>query len=274
MKATTLATLLVLAAALAGGCATRHTMASPVPSFAEAGLVTDPKQVGELEKAMTDSGIAKLLEMDVRAKVPTRLALARIVKPYPRSDPELEQVSAEELAQWQGALVDGKYITGVQAVPELAVNRYASEARAIAEAAAGRPAELKDTMLRSLRVAAAKMRCELLLVYVQGDSEVDNFNDLAALYWTFVGMWLVPGNDLEHRTVMQALIVDCRTGAILGTATGDTHLVRVAPLALSGIPKGKMAAEAPRQTLADLQAACKRLLADIIQRAVGKQVKP
>ena len=139
----------------------------------------------------------------------------------------------------------------------------------MADAAAGREVELKNTLLRSLRVAAAKMRCELLLVYVQGDSEVDNYNDLAALYWTFVGLWLVPGNDLEHRTVMQALVVDCRTGAILGTATGDTHLKRIAPVALSRIPKDQMAAEAPRQTLADLQAACKRLLAEIVQRAVG-----
>ena len=113
--------------------------------------------------------------------------------------------------------------------------------------------------LRELRTAAARMNCELLLVYLQSDTAVDNLNDAAALYWTFVGLWLVPGNVYEHRTLMQAIVVDCRTGAILGTATGDCRLERLSPAAFGDVQRDKLAAQAPERALADLQKSCKVL---------------
>ena len=113
------------------------------------------------------------------------------------------------------------------------------------------------------------MGCELLLVYLQSDSTVDNFNEAAALYWTFVGLWLVPGNVVEQKTVAQALLVDCRTGAILGTATGGCHLKRICPAALKQIQKDKLAQRTPRKALTNLQTDCKRLLKNVVDAAVA-----
>jgi len=259
MKTTTKLLPLLFAASMLYGCASHHMLASPVPMLSEAGLISDPKQASQLEQAMTDKEIAKLLDLDVHAKLPTRLAVAKLVTSYRGNPPDMEQVSAEELTAWKNIIPDKKYITGVQAISILATDAESQQ---------------RGKILHNLRVAAAKMRCELLLVYVQADTQVDNFNDAAALYWTFVGLWLVPGNVLEHRTVMQAIFVDCRTGAILGTAIGDTHIKRIAPAALSAITRDKLNSEAPKRTLADLQNACKRVLAEIVNRAVKQSKKP
>jgi rhombotail lipoprotein len=111
------------------------------------------------------------------------------------------------------------------------------------------------------------MGCELLLVYLQGDSSVDNYNDGAILYWTLVGLWLVPGNTYEHLCVMQAILVDCRTGAVLGTATGEGRLSRLHAAAYQDITRGQLQREAPRKALADVQKSFAKTLADVVQAA-------
>ncbi|MHC4983530.1 MAG: hypothetical protein ACYTF6_10265 [Planctomycetota bacterium] len=279
MKATEAVAVLVLASTIFCGCATHHKLARPVASLAESVVIGDAEKVSELEKAMTDKSIVKLLELEVRAKLPTTLAVAKLRRYYDGS-PSIEQISAEELKQWQATLPESKLITGVQYISRLMVEEAAiplgempgspEETSALIAAVS---AKQRGRTLRSLRVAAAKMRCELLLVYVQGDSTVNNYNDLAALYWSFVGLWLVPGNVLEHRTIMQAAIVDTRTGAILGTAVGDAHMKQAVPMALQGIARDKMSMEAPRKTLADLQKGCKEVLAEIVKRSVEKTGK-
>jgi rhombotail lipoprotein len=111
------------------------------------------------------------------------------------------------------------------------------------------------------------MGCELLLLYHVSDSGVDNYTDAAALYWTFVGLWLAPGNLYEHRTVMQAIIVDCRTGVILGTATGDSHLRAACPAAFGKVQEDKLAQEAWQKAMDDLLKACKPVLKAIVSKA-------
>jgi rhombotail lipoprotein len=96
---------------------------------------------------------------------------------------------------------------------------------------------------------------------------VDNFNDAAVLYWTLIGIWLVPGNVFEHRTVVQGILLDTRTGAILGTATGDAHLKRLTPLAFVSIQRDKLSREAPAQAMDDFQKAGKTLLEDVARTA-------
>ena len=51
-------------------------------------------------------------------------------------------------------------------------------------------------LLHALRVAAARLHCELLLVYMQADTQADHFNDASVLYWSIVGLWLAPGNTV------------------------------------------------------------------------------
>ncbi len=210
---------------------------------------------------MTDGEIAQLLDLDVRAKLPTTLAVAKLSSACSGYQPQLERIDAEELNEWENIVYRQKYIHGVQPVSNLTFGNNLQDPQ-------------NALTLRSLRMAAARMHCELLLVYMQGDSRVENFNDAAVLYWSFVGLWLVPGTTLEHKTVMQAVLVDCRTGMILGTATGSSHKKQICTAAAVDIHKAKLADSTPAEALADLQSGVKPLLQSVVSRAVAAAGKP
>ncbi|KPK85103.1 MAG: hypothetical protein AMJ81_04170 [Phycisphaerae bacterium SM23_33] len=242
--------VLVLLAAVAG-CATHSPLAMVAADLRQSGVITDPKQVSQLERALTDSDIANLLDAGVRAKLPTAVAVARLETAGTGCQPALATIDAEELAGWTKAVQQQRLITGVHPVSPL-VHK-----------------ESRPT-LHSLRVAAARMNCELLLVYLQADSSVDNYNDAAALYWTLLGLWLVPGNVCEHRTVMQAVLADCRTGMILGTATGDAHRQQAYPLAFQDTQQRALAKQAAAEALTDVQEAFGRQIGQVVASAVSQ----
>ena len=229
-----------------GGCATCYKMSAP-RGLAKTGLINDPAQVSKIEKTITDSGISNLLDADVRAKLPTGVAVAKIGE-YSG----LETLETKELQRWDDVICAQAHITGVHPISDaMLMGRH-------------------SITLQSLRTSAAGMNCELLMVYTRSDSAVDNFNDAAALYWTFVGLWLVPGNVIEHRTVMQAILVDCRTGMILGTATGDARDKRLCPAAFADIRKDELAEKVPQKALTDLEKGVGKLMKQIVESAVAK----
>lgn len=240
--------VLFLASAAATGCATHHRMAAP-RTFAASGLVREPKKITAIERSMTDTDIANLLDADVRAKLPTGLAVAGFSDRC-TSFQGLKTIAGDELAGWEAVAKDQAFLRGVHPVSVLMTER-------------------RDVSLQELRSAAANMNCELLLVYLESDDWVENYNDAAALYWTLVGLWLVPGNVYEHRTVYQSILVDSRTGLILGTATGDSHKKRRSPAAYGRIQRDKLARETPREAISDLQTASRKLLRDVVESAAA-----
>ncbi len=244
----------VLMVLLLGGCGTHHAMAPPKADFARAGFLNATK-AAQIEQALTDGDIATMLNADVRAKLPTAIAVARL-------DPtcgytELQTVDAEELKGWEKVAGEQPLITGIQPLSSLVVTQptWTDHGRR------------SGITLHTLRTAAAKQQCELLLVYVQADSQVENLKDAAILYWTGIGLLVVPGTELEHQTVMQAILVDSRTGTILGTATGDSHLKKTTSAALTGIERGQMAKRAPEESLKDLQEASRKLMSQVVGAA-------
>ena len=243
--------LLLIATSSLGGCASSYQLLAPVANMARSGLINDPKQVSRLEKAMTDDEIADLLDVNVRAKLPTGVAVAKIKNRCSGYQPYLAIISAEELQEWEKAIGIQAHISGVCPITSLTM--------------AG-----NSVTLHTLRTAAARMNCELLMVYLQADSSVNNFNDAAVLYWTVIGLWTVPGDVVEHRTVMQAILVDCRTGMILGTATGDAHEKRQCPAAFTDNRKNELADEVPVKALGDLQKGVGKLLKRVVETAVAK----
>jgi hypothetical protein len=247
----TICTLLVLSAALAG-CESHYALVEPVADMLRSGVVNDPRQAARLERAMTDRDIANLLDADIRAKLPTAIAVAKLTSDCGGFQPRLGRLDAKELLAWEKAIEGQAMVRGVHPVTALA---HAGD----------------SPTLHSLRVAAARMNCELVLVYLQSDSSVNNLNDAAVLYWTILGLWTVPGSVLEHKTVMQAVLVDSRTGAILGTATGDAHLKRTYPAAFEDQRRAEMEKEAPAQALGDLQTGSRRLIKQVVETAVAKR---
>ena len=247
MKKWTIALLLLTASA--GGCASKYEMAQPT-GLARSGLINDPAKVSRLEKSMTNTDIARLLDVDVRAKLPSAVAVARLASHCNGYQPYLAAIDAEELNGWQKTFSGEHLIEGVHGI------------------SAAMLGDAEKPSLHSLRVAAAKLNCELLLVYLQSDSYVDNYTDAAALYWTFIGLWTVPGNVYEHRTLMQAMLIDSRTGAILGTAAGDSRLKKTYAAAYAQITKDKLSTQAPVEAMVDLRKGCRDLVGRTVQAAV------
>ncbi len=244
--------LLLIATSSLGGCATCYQLATPVADMARSGLINDPKQVSRLEKAMTDGDIAKLLDVNVAAKLPTGVAVAKIKSHCSGYQPYLATIDADELQEWEKIIGNQAHISGVCPVTSLTMGGH-------------------GVTLHTLRTAAARMNCELLLVYLQADSSVNNFNDAAVLYWTVIGLWTIPGDVIEHETVMQAVLVDCRTGMILGTATGDAHRKRLCPAAFVDIRQTELADKVPAEALADLQTGVGKLLKRVVETAVASK---
>jgi len=225
----------VLVLGVLGGCATNHKLLAPAGSLQKGlGIVSDP----------TGQSIAAILSQQARPHLPTTLAVVKVGTGYYGGcyygGTCSDTIGAEELTQWKQAVVDIGTIDDVVVIPGMLLST-------------------KESTLADIRAAAASLDCELVLVYSQQDSEVSNFNNAAALYWTFVGLWLVPGSVIEHRTLMEAALVDCRTGKVLALANGDGHLARIIPAAYAGIQKDKLRQEVPARAFEDLLTGCRKM---------------
>jgi hypothetical protein len=244
-------------AALSAGCATGKHMAPINADLGTSGLLNE-QQRAQLQKSLTDSDIANLLDVDVKTKLPTYLAVAKVTRLghyYGREgsapgDLSLEMISSSDLAGWQDTLGRQYDIRGVRAVSPVSQDQY-------------------GISIHSLRTLAARMDCELLLVYLQADGSVDNYNASAALYWTFVGLWVAPGNTYERRTMMQAALVDCRTGMILGTASGQGQAKTDYAAAYGQIAQDRLDRQTPPMALADLQRNSLRMITQTLDATKG-----
>jgi hypothetical protein len=252
--------LLLLVCGLAAGCASVHEMAPVNATLNRPELVTK-EQARQIELSLTDRQIADMLDADVAAKIPAYVGVVRLQETgsslasgfrHARYSPlELGVISAEELARWERVIAPEKDLKGVRLIPSSAIGSA-------------------DVSLHRLRAAAAQTGCELLLVYVQADGSVDNFTDAAAMYWTLIGLWTAPGNLYERKTVMQAAIVDCRTGMILATAAGENSMKTAYPAAFEKSAHEKLDSQVPVAALEDLQKHCERAFAQVVTAAQRK----
>jgi hypothetical protein len=228
---------LVLAALLAG-CGQSKQMSPPSLGMDRLASDMERKRLETIKEALTDDEIAAVLDVKIAPRLPGRLAVAKLINRY--GQPQLQEICSDELASWRNSAAACEGITSVEPIS--------------AVAHVGR-----EPTLRSLRVTAARLGCELTLIYVQGDSTVQNYNDAAALYWTLLGLWAVPGTVYEHQTVVQAILMDSRTGQIFSTATGSHTAKRAAPAAYADIQRDRLAQEAPREAIAQLQASARQM---------------
>jgi len=234
-------TVLMTAFVTLGGCGTHVPLGTAETRLNQIASISGPDRREKLEQALTDQNIAALLDVKVQAKWPTGIAIARLATNGPGTPARLAEIDAAEMAGWEATTADHPNVRGVNPVTPLSHTA-------------------QHVTLRSLRVAAAQMNCEVLLVYLQADSAVTNRNDASILYWTVLGLWIVPGHEVEHKTVLQAALIDCRTGMMLGTATGDSHLQRLCPVMFTDNRQHQLAKEAPLEAVTELQTQTAKLL--------------
>jgi hypothetical protein len=236
---------------VASGCATKNSMESPRLYLGGAASAEQVDKSKAIEQALTDKDLAMMLDARVTAKLPTNLAVARVCASGPSL--YLQGVDASEAKGWEST------VAGIEGIRSVRVVSHLSEPKAIES-------------MRGLRAAAARMNCELLLVYATSESAVDNMTDAAALYWTVVGLWLVPGNVHERKTVAQAVLIDCRTGMILGTASGEHHARTSYAAAYREIAHDKLQTVTTPKALESLRANAGKMMRQVLAEADSTRV--
>ncbi len=81
--------------------------------------------------------------------------------------------------------------------------------------------------IEGLRVIAARYRVRYLMLFSQRFDDATHLNGWAWTYPTVVGMFMAPGVTLESHGVVQADLLDVRTGTILFTAVEPMHVKSV-----------------------------------------------
>jgi rhombotail lipoprotein len=78
--------------------------------------------------------------------------------------------------------------------------------------------------IEGLRVIAARYRVRYLMLFSQRFDDATHLNGWAWTYPTVVGMFMAPGVTVESHGVVQADLLDVRTGTILFTAVEPMHV--------------------------------------------------
>ena len=200
----------LLVAFVASGCAESYKgIVKPVPKLS----VLSP----ELEN-LTDGKIETYLKADARPVFPTVLAVA---KAAPGSGRYIHRYRGDAAGSPLGLeVLGGEEADGWRKFDSLKTDAggpLVSQVQFISGMLTG-----ETVTLKSLRDAAALLHAPILVAYIQVDSHDEGLNPAGMAYWTFVGLFTVPGNTVGHCTVCQALLVDTRSGFVLATAEGES----------------------------------------------------
>ena len=212
----------------------------------------------ELEN-LSDFAIDAHLKGDVQPVFPCSLAIAKLQTPrtwsgYASSEKAVLVVpGGDEAAAWR-KLADPSP-DGASPIDQV---HFIS----------GLLAESQPT-LKNLRDAAALVRAPLLLVYLQADTSDSGYNDAAMAYWTFIGLFVVPGNRVGHYTACQAVLVDTRTGMVVATADGEGQREEdVLPGAVD-IAEDRVEREAQAEALKAVQANVRQVILELSRRTAA-----
>ncbi len=242
------AVCMLAAGAWLGGCATPYPgIVRPVPKLS----LLSP----ELEN-LSDFKVETYLTADVRPVFPTTLAVAKMPTPA-----RWDYRSAEARQNDPVEMLRGVEAEGWRSLPgdlQAGGTRIVEQVQLVSPLVAPAPGSLKG-----LRDAAALLHAPLLFVYAQDDEWSEGYNDAAMAYWTFVGLFVVPGHTVGHYTVCQGVLVDTRSGFILATVEGEAlREENVLPGAVK-IARDRVRREAQAAALADLQTKFREMLVQL-----------
>lgn len=224
-------------------------------SHVERPMVTLGQIAPELAE-LTDADIERYLTARTNTEPPSVLAVAKLRPAYGRwrsDNPGALQVgiiSAAEADGWRA------FAAGDAAASRL------EQVQMINPLLVSGPVDS-----RSLRAAAALLHAPHLLVYVQADEYNAGNNALAPLYWTIVGLYTAPGTTVGHYTVCQAVLIETRTGLVVGTAQGEALVERNVPHAYLDSVNLDARKQAEHDAVTRLQEDVRHLLSELAAAA-------
>lgn len=167
------------------------TVAAPAPAPA---VLARSLYSKDSTGSLTEDDLQRVLEAPIDLAFPARVGVVPLAEPFDAKGPvslTVRSAAAERLAR---TLVGSRYYSHVSDVATELPNGGGIE---------------------GLRVIAARYRLRYLVLYTERIEDDTHLNAWAWTYPTLVGMFITPGVTVASRGVVQADLLDVRTGTVL-----------------------------------------------------------
>ena len=197
--------LALLLALSLSACGAQSVQPPAAPSAAPAPVPVLNKSLYSKDSSgsLSEGDLQTILSTAIDLQLPARVGVVPLAEPYePKGKVSIttRHVAARDFA---AGLVGSKYYSQISDVSTDLPNVGG---------------------LEGLRVIAARYRVRYLLLFSQRFDDATHLNGWAWTYPTIVGMFLAPGVTVESHGIVQADLLDVRTGTILFTAVEPVHV--------------------------------------------------
>lgn len=166
-----------------------------------------------------DEDVLKVEQLRPQIKFPIRLA----VLPPSRSgafggDAAMMEGEREEILAWGDKLRKDGIVSDFMIIPDMLLATGVDRGR--------------STTLKSVRIAAARMQADAVLI-LRSVTDTDSYiNPLGVLDLTVVGLFLVPGHQRDALTMVEGMVIDNRNQYLYFAASAEGKGSATAPLAM------------------------------------------
>jgi rhombotail lipoprotein len=167
-----------------------------------------------------DEDVLKIDQLRPQVRLPIRLAVLAPARlgPY-GGDSGLMEGEREEIVSWGEKLKKEGIVSEFMIIPEMLLDTGVERHRS-------------GPTLKSVRIAAARMQADAVLI-LRSITETDSyFNPLGVLDLTIVGLFLVPGHQRDALTMVEGMVIDNRNQFLYFAATAEGKGSATAPIAM------------------------------------------
>jgi rhombotail lipoprotein len=192
---------------LLAGCADVAAPRAPATALAVAAAEPAPLARSFYSKdasgSLSENDLQRVLETPVDLQFPARLGVVPLAAPFDAQAHAALHVRAAASRDLASALVGDPHFSHVSDISTDLPNGGGIE---------------------GLRVIAARYRMRYLLLYSERFEDTTHVNGLGWLYPTLLGMFVVPGVTVESRGLVQADLLDVRSGTVLFSVVEPMHV--------------------------------------------------
>ncbi|MEM1224013.1 MAG: hypothetical protein AAGH40_14790 [Verrucomicrobiota bacterium] len=159
-----------------------------------------------------DEEVKEIASVEPILQFPARIGVAKIFQG------ELVNLHEEEALAWQEARSElgsdfGEFIPVSPLIAEMVYTAPSQQ---------GKP-DAKE-VVRKIRLAAARQHLDAVLIYEVFSKSSEQTLSTSIAYWTIIGAYVVPSEQVETVGYANALLLDVRNGYPYGTATATASM--------------------------------------------------